>query len=80
MKDLLITSEILEELRQTRSELLTDLAVYLYDKGQLSIGRAKKLAGLTQVAFQKELSRKGVLIKYGTEDFEADLETLKRLG
>lgn len=79
MKDLLITADILEELRQTRSELLTDLAVYLYDKGQLSMGRAKKLAGLTQIEFQKELSKKDVLIKYDVEDFEEDLETLKRL-
>ncbi len=80
MKDLVIPKSILEELRQNKSELLLELAVYLYDKEQLTMGRAKKMAGLTQVEFQKELSKKGIFIKYDIEDFEADLETIKRLS
>jgi predicted HTH domain antitoxin len=40
------------------------------------MGQAKKLAGLTQIEFQKELSKNGVLIKYDIEDFEKDLENL----
>ncbi|MEM6316141.1 MAG: UPF0175 family protein [Bacteroidota bacterium] len=78
--DLVISKNVLEELRRTQNVLLIDLAVYLYDKEQLTMGRAKKLAGLTQIQFQKELAKRDVLIKYDVEDFQADLETLKRLG
>ena len=59
---------------------MTDIAVYLYDKEKLSVGQAKKLAGLTQVEFQKEMSKRGVFIKYDIEDLEKDLDMLKRLG
>ena len=41
MKDLVLTGDILEELRKTQSELLIDLAVYLYDKEQLRKRRKK---------------------------------------
>lgn len=79
MQDLIVSGNILQELRITPSELLIDLAVYLYDSEKLSIGQAKKLAGLTQIAFQKELSKRNVLIKYDVEDLETDLKNLSFL-
>lgn len=80
MQDLIIPASKLEEIRLTPSELLIDLAVYLYDKERLTMGQAKKLAGLTQIEFQLELSKRDVHIKYDVEDFEKDLKTLKKLG
>ncbi len=79
MQDLIISGKKLEELQISPSELLIDLAVYLYDKEKLSMGQAKKLAGLTQIEFQKEMSKRGVLIKYDIEDLEKDLENLSQL-
>jgi len=43
------------------------------------MGQAKKLASLTQIEFQKELSKRGVFIKYEMEYLEKDLENLKIL-
>lgn len=79
MQDLIIAGSILEELHTSPTELMNDFAVYLYDKEKLSIGQAKKLAGLTQIEFQKEMAKRDVLIKYDTEDLEKDLETLRQL-
>lgn len=79
MQDLVVSGNILEELRITPSELLIDLAVYLYDSERLSLGQTKKLAGLTQIAFQQELSKRDVLIKYDVEDLETDLKNLSFL-
>jgi predicted HTH domain antitoxin len=76
MQDLIISGNILEGLKISPAELMIDIAVYLYDKEKLSMGQAKKLAGLTQIEFQKELSKNGVLIKYDIEDFEKDLKNL----
>ena len=79
MQDLLISGNVLKELNISPAELLVDLAVYLYDKEQLSMGQAKKLAGLTQISFQKEMAKRNVLIKYDIEDLEKDLAILTQL-
>lgn len=80
MQDLIISGSVLEELQISPSELIIDLAIYLYDKEKISMGQAKKLAGLTQVEFQKEMSKRGVLIKYDIGDLEKDLDTLNEIG
>ncbi len=79
MQDLIISGNLLRELKISASELKLNLAIYLYDKERLTIGQAKKLAELTQIEFQKEMSRRGVYIKYDVEDLEIDLENLKKL-
>ncbi|MEM6630448.1 MAG: UPF0175 family protein [Bacteroidota bacterium] len=79
MEDLIISGNTLKELRLSPSELMIELAVYLYDKEQLSMGQAKKLAGLTQLDFQQELSKRDVLIKYDQADFETDLKNIQLL-
>ena len=80
MKDFVISGNILEELKLSPSELLVDIAVYLYNIEKLTMGQAKKFAGLTQIDFQKEMSKRGGCIKYDLEDFEKDLQTLKKIG
>ena len=79
MQDLIVAGEILEELKISPSELLIEFAVYLYDIEKLSMGQAKKLARLTQLEFQQELSKRNVLIKYDEEDLETDLKNLSLL-
>jgi predicted HTH domain antitoxin len=58
---------------------MIDLVVYLYNKERLTMGQAKKLAGLTPLEFQKEMSKRGVNIKYDIDDLEKDLENLNQL-
>jgi len=70
IEDLIISAKTLEQLRITPSELLIEFAVHLYDTAKLSMGQAKKLTGLTQVDFQKELAKHGVYVKYDIEDLE----------
>ena len=79
MKDLVISGNVLEQIKISPSELLIEMAVYLYDTERLTMGQAKKLAGLTQLYFQKELSKREVFIKYDVEDLERDLENLKTI-
>lgn len=78
MQDLIISGDVLQELKLSPQELRVDLAVFLYDIEKLSIGQAKKLAGLTQIEFQKQLAERGVFIKYDIEDLEKDLGLLDR--
>lgn len=79
MQDLVISGDVLRELKISPTELTIDLAVYLYEKERLSMGQAKKLARLTQVEFQKELLKRNVYINYNENDLETDLSNLSLL-
>jgi len=57
-------------------ELLIELAVYLYDKKALSWGKSRKLTGLDEMSFRKELAKRDVYLNYGVEELEKDLKTL----
>ncbi len=57
-------------------ELLIELAIYLYEKKTLSWGKARKLTGLDEMAFRRELSKRNVYIHFGVEDLEKDLKNL----
>ncbi|MBI5916187.1 MAG: UPF0175 family protein [Bacteroidetes bacterium] len=71
-----IPNQVMEQIRLTPTELKLELAVYLYEKKRLTLGQAKRLAGLGQIAFQKALASRDVYIHYEMSDFEKDLESL----
>lgn len=78
--DLLIKEEILKKAEMTAEELVIEIAVHLYDTERLSMGQARNLASLNQLAFQKELARRNVYIKYDAEDLRTDLKNLEELN
>ena len=51
-----------------------EFARWLYDKERNSMGRARKLAGLDQVRFQRVLAEREIYIKYTEEDIALDLQ------
>ncbi len=57
-------------------DLLIELAVYLYDKKIYSWGKARKLCGLDEMSFRKELAKRDVYMHFGIEDLEKDLKNL----
>ncbi|MEL7221891.1 MAG: UPF0175 family protein [Bacteroidota bacterium] len=77
MMDLIIPGEILEKTQLNHDDFLIELAVYLYDKEVLSIGKAKTLAKLDLISFQKKLADRNVEIKYDYDDYLTDMESLK---
>ena len=64
----------------TPEELRRELVVYLFQRGKLSFGKAREMAGMTAWAFQQLLGARGIPIHYDVEDDEQDLATLKELG
>ena len=79
MTDLIIPGNILEKTQLSHEDFLIELAVYLYDKEILSIGKAKSLAKLDLISFQKELSKRNVEIKYDYDDYLTDMKNLENL-
>jgi predicted HTH domain antitoxin len=76
----IISDEILHATRMTEAELLREVAVLLYEKEKLSLGKASKLAQMNRIQFQFLLASRSIPINYDVEDFEADLETLRDMG
>ncbi len=60
----------------TKDELMRLLAVALYERGILGIGKARELAGLSKLEFFAMLKKEGVALNYSEEEAEADLATL----
>ena len=79
-----IPEEVVRALRLprkgTKEELRKLLAVALYAKGILGIGKARELAGVSKLEFYAFLKKEGVPLNYGEEDLKKDIETIKALA
>jgi predicted HTH domain antitoxin len=75
-----IPREVLHITRMTPEELQRELALHLFQRGKLSFGKARELAGMSVWAFQQLLGSRGNAVHYDVEDYEEDLGTLRDLG
>ena len=75
-----IPREVIHSTRMSPEELRRELAVYLFQQGRLSFGKAREMAGMTVWAFQQLLGARGIPVHYDIEDYEQDLMTLEELG
>jgi predicted HTH domain antitoxin len=76
---LTIPNERLTNVALNESDAVVDIAIGLYKREQVSLGRAAEVAGMSSVEFLTELARRHIPINYGVEDLQADMETLKKL-
>ena len=75
-----IPREVIHATRMTPEELRRELAIYLFQQGRLSFGKAREMADMTAWAFQQLLGSRGIPVHYDLEDYQEDLATLKELG
>lgn len=76
----MIPDSVLETARMSDSELKQEIAVLLFQKDKLTLAQAARLAEMSRFQFQHLLASRGISLHYGIEDFEQDLDTLRRLG
>lgn len=60
-------------------EMLVEMATHLYATKRLTMGQAKRMAGLDQISFQGELAKRNIYIHLEWSDVEKDIETLRKL-
>ena len=77
---LTIPDDILTAAKMSEDELKLEIAIMLYQQKRLSAGKARRLAGMHLIQFQKELDRRRICVNYDVDDFRADVATLKELG
>ena len=66
----------LDAIEMTLQELKLEIAVLLYAKGKLSMGKASRIADMNRILLQKELGKRKVPMNYDEAELERDLETL----
>jgi predicted HTH domain antitoxin len=74
-----VQDEVLRGLELTQPQALLDLAVGLFTERRVTLGRSAAVARLSQLDFQKELSRRGIPLHYDVADLQADVATLAAL-
>jgi predicted HTH domain antitoxin len=57
-----------------------EIAVLLYQREELTLAQAARLAEMGRVQFQHLLASRGIPLNYDVSDFEQDLATLRELG
>lgn len=76
-----IPEEVADALRlpsaEIEQELRKELALVLYQRGALSGGKARKLAGMTRRAFDDLLAERKVVRHYTEDDLKDDLRYVK---
>lgn len=79
-----ISDDLLQAVKLPAAEASTrlrrELALRLYEKGLLSFGKARELAGITRWAFHDLLGEEGITRRYDVEELEEDLKTLEDLS
>jgi len=61
------------------AELKTQIALFLYEKGKISFGKARELSGLTVWEIMEKLKENNIPIRYDIEEFKEDLKIIKDL-
>ena len=74
------SDEVLKQAHMTNEELAVEMAVHLFEIEKLTLGRASKMAGMSQWDFQHVLGSRNIPLHYGVEEFEKDMKTLKEHG
>ncbi len=78
--NLTIPDDILTASEMSEADLKLEVAILLYKREKISAGKACEWLGMNLIEFRRELGNRGLTINYDTEDFQADLETLRSLG
>ena len=77
---LTISDEILSSIRMSETELLQQLALFLYSQRKFSMGQARQLTGMNILEFQELMCANNVYHNYSVKDLNDDIETLKHFS
>jgi predicted HTH domain antitoxin len=75
-----IPDDRIKNLPLTERDALIDVAIGLYKRQVISIGKAAEIAGVSTPELLQELGRRCIPINYGPEDLDRDLETIRKIG
>lgn len=72
-----ITDDILKLANMSEPEFKLELGIFLYSRKILTLGKASEFAGIPQLIFQQELTKRSIPVSYDQEEFDKDLARIK---
>jgi predicted HTH domain antitoxin len=60
-----------------RQRMLLEIAIYLFEKDKLTLGKAAELAGIPKMQMQNEIGGRGINMHYDEEMLENDLKSIE---
>ena len=76
----LVSDEILQAANMSDTELKRELAILLYQQQKLGISKARELAEMPLIEFQRELAQRQIPVFDDVAGFESEIAQLKALG
>lgn len=73
---IIIHDRDISTLKMPENQLRLEIALFLYAKGNVSMGRASKFAGISRLEFQKTLGEREINVNYDEEAFLDDLRAI----
>ena len=64
---------------EERKHLMIDIAMLLYDRELITLGKAAKMTGLNILEIRNELKKRNMFIHYDVEELEQDFQTVERM-
>jgi predicted HTH domain antitoxin len=77
---LTIPDERIGNLKLDERDVVTDIAIGLYKREQVSLGRAAEIAGVSSPKFLDEFGRRRIPVNYDVDDLHADIAKLGNAG
>jgi predicted HTH domain antitoxin len=74
-----IPDRIMEKTGLSPESILLEVAIALFQRESVTLAQASQIAGIHQMQFQKELAKREISVHYDVEDFERDMETIKKM-
>lgn len=71
-----ITEQELQAARLDEATIRVEVAILLYQRGGISLGRASQFARMNKIEFQEELGKRQIPLNYDIEELEYDARTL----
>jgi predicted HTH domain antitoxin len=77
---LVISDELVQASGLSEVELLQEIVLLLYQREKISLGKASRILGISQLDFQALLTSHNLYIHYDVNDLHEDVQNLQELG
>jgi predicted HTH domain antitoxin len=77
---LVISDELVQASGLSEVELLQEVVLLLYQREKISLGKASRVLGISQLDFQALLTSHNLYIHYDVNDLHEDVQNLQELG
>jgi len=71
-----IPGDRIGDIQVSKHDALVDIAIGLYKREQVMLGRAAEIANMSSPAFLDELGRRKIPVNYGVDDLGQDFSSL----